>query len=200
MSKEEAQLLTEQKRRTDEQIATASPGGDGYKTPMQLPSNEPIVERAKKGDDGQFHPIPSPNAEYMAELERRDAQMRDEAERIDYQPVQDDVSKYGINQTWETRFGQGPPTLQAHRISSPTGQGEVQHHPSDQYKVAVYPGAEIADQSTMEGISLQMQYNTSAWRRDPNHRVESVSSEQLMEQTRRKYNQQPSWQGPLQGF
>jgi hypothetical protein len=199
ISKEEAEAMDEEYRRQNAAIAAGSPGGKGYETPMQLPSNEPQIT-GHKLRDGKMEPTMAPGREYMAELERRDAEMRDQAERIDYQPAQEDVSKYGIKQTWETRFGQGPPTMKAHSISSPAGQGKVEYHPSDQYKVAVYPGAEIADQSTMEGISLQMQYNTSAWQRDPNHRVERVSAEQLMDQTRRKLNPQPKWQGPLQGF
>ena len=158
---------------------------------MEMGADEPQITGYKLRD-GKMEPTMAPGREYMAELERRDAEMRDQYEGIDYQPAQEDVSKYGIKQTWETRFGQGPPTMTTHRISSPAGKGKVEYRIGDQYKVAVYPGAEIADQSTMEGISLQMQYNTSAWQRDPNHRVERVSPEQLMDQTRRKLNQPPN--------
>ena len=199
ISAEEAQAMTEQKRRVDEAIAAGSPGGPDYKTPMEVGPDEPQITGYKLRD-GKMEPPMAPGREYMAELERRDAESRDQYEGIDYQPAQEDVDKYGIKQTWETRFGQGPPRMQAHRTSSPAGQGKVEYHPSDQYKVAVYPGAEVADQRTMEGVALQMQYNTSAWQRDPNHRVERVSAEQLMDQTRRKLNPQPKWQGPLQGF
>mgnify|MGYP003108443956 CR=1 FL=1 len=199
ISKEEAEAMDREYRRQNAAIAAGSPGGPDYKTPMEMGPDGPQITGYKLVD-GEMKPLTAPGREYMAELERRDAESRDRYESIDYQPAQEDVSKYGINQNWETRFGQGPPKMQAHRISSPAGQSKVEYHPSDQYKVAVYPGAEVADQSTMEGISLQMQYNTSAWQRDPNHRVERVSAEQLMEQTRRKLNPQPKWQGPLQGF
>ena len=166
---------------------------------MEVGPDEPQITGYKLRD-GKMEPTMAPGREYMAELERRDAESRDQYEGIDYQPAQEDVDKYGIKQTWETRFGQGPPRMQAHRTSSPAGQGKVEYHPSDQYKVAVYPGAEVADQRTMKGVALQIEYNTSAWQRDPNHRVERVSAEQLMDQTRRKLNPQPKWQGPLQGF
>ena len=199
ISKEEAEAMDKEYRRQNAAIAAGSPGGPNYQTPMEMGADEPQITGYKLRD-GKMEPTMAPGREYMAELERRDAEMRDQAERIDYQPAQEDVSKYGIEQTWETRFGQGPPTMTTHRVSSPAGKGKVEYRIGDQYKVAVYPGAEVADQSTMEGISLQMQYNTSAWQRDPNHRVERVSPEQLMDQTRRKYNPEPKWQGPLQGF
>jgi len=163
-------------------------------TPMSMPADDPRVT-GHKLRDGTMQPTTAPNREYMAELERRDAEMRDRAESVNYEPNKQVAAQYGINQNFQTHFGEQQPTTTLGVLN-----GQPHQYPTDNYKVPVYPGAAEADQNSVEGIELQMQYNTAAWQRDPNHAVERVSSEQLMEQTRRKYNQQPSWQGPIQGF
>jgi hypothetical protein len=161
---------------------------------MSMPADDPRVT-GHKLRDGTMQPTTAPGREYMAELERRDAEMRDRAESVNYEPDKQVAAKYGINQNFQTHFGEQQPTTTLGVLN-----GQPHQYPTDNYKVPVYPGAAEADQNSVEGIELQMQYNTAAWQRDPNHEVERVSAEQLMEQTRRKYNQQPSWQGPLQGF
>ena len=163
-------------------------------TPMDMPADDPRVT-GHKLRDGTMQPTTAPNREYMAELERRDAEMRDRAESVNYEPDKQVAAKYGINQNFQTHFGEQQPITTLGVLN-----GQPHQYPTDNYKVPVYPGAAEADQNSVEGIELQMQYNTAAWQRDPNKEVERVSAEQLMEQTRRKYNQQPSWQGPLQGF
>ena len=174
-------------------------GRPGRETPMSSAADEPQIQRYDVERDRlgyQYNPVYSLPREYMAELERRDAEMKDRVQSIDYQPSQEVASQYGINQNFQTYFGEQQPATTTLGVL----EGQPHQYPTDNYKVPVYPGAAEADQNSVEGIELQMKYNTSAWQRDPNREVERVSSEELMEQTRRKLNPQPKWQGPLQGF
>tara|TARA_R100000995_G_scaffold83455_3_gene59439 strand:- start:3215 stop:4237 length:1023 start_codon:yes stop_codon:yes gene_type:complete len=186
------------------------------KTPMEMEPDGPRTTGLSLGEDGQMRPTTAPGREYMAELEARQREnLEGYSQPYEAEPTAEYRTQYGIEQSWEERFGQGPPTT-----TKTVMNGKVHYEPTDEYKVPVFPDARVADQRTVEGIKQQMQYNTDAWMKRlqdlryyedgkpianiPNreagyHGTPGVSARDIRRRSARP-DEPTQWQGPLQGF